>query len=277
MKDIFSLKNKIVIITGAAGFFGQYFAKAVLDNNARKLIAIEHPKVGDKFYSELVSNYGKDRVEWHKLDLYNNKDAERCYRKILRDNKRVDVLVNNAFDFSPRTGFAPGDAGTIQKATHSQLLSAFESGIYWAFLTTQKIGLKMREQGGGSIINICSMYSLIAPSPLLYEGTNHAPNPPGYSIIKSGLLAFTRYCASFLAPVRVNAILPGAFPNLQERFEKAGKSYEDDFIDRLVSRTLLKRVGHPEDLIGALIFLSSDASSYVTGQGIVVDGGWTVT
>lgn len=277
MKNIFSLKGKNIIITGAAGFFGQYFARGVLDNDAKKLIVIEHPKVGDKFYKELIRKYGKNKIEWHKTDLYNTKEAEKCFEDILKKNKRIDVLVNNAFEFSPRTGFAPGDEGAIHKITHEQLQNAFESGIYWAVLGSQKIGLAMKKQGGGSIINICSMYSIVAPNPLLYEGTNHSPNPPGYTIVKSGLLALTRYCASFMAPVRVNAMLPGAFPNFKEHFKKAGKSYEKDFVPRLVERTLLKRVGYPEDLIGALVFLASDASSYITGHGIVIDGGWTVT
>ena len=134
----------------------------------------------------------------------------------------------------------------------------------------------MQDTGNGSIINICSMYSVVAPDPELYAGTQHSPNPPGYSIVKAGLLAFTRYSAGFLAPIRVNAISPGAFPNLDEKHEKAGKSYEGDFMERLRARTLLKRFGHPRDLMGALIFLTSDASSYITGQNIIIDGGLTV-
>lgn len=277
MKDLFSLRGKTIIITGAAGFFGQHFARGVLDNGAKKLIVIEHPKAGDGFHKKLARKYGRNRIEWHKVDLYDHKAAEKCYKDILRKSKKIDVLVNNAFDFSSRTGFAPGDEGAIHKATHEHLSNAFESGIYWAVLASQKIGSAMKKQGGGSIINICSMYSLVAPNPLLYQGTSHSPNPPGYTIVKSGLLAFTRYCASFMAPARVNAILPGAFPNFEEHFKKAGKSYEKDFVPRLVERTLLKRVGYPEDLIGGLVFLASDASSYITGQGLVIDGGWTVT
>ena len=85
-----------------------------------------------------------------------------------------------------------------------------------------------------------------------------------------------RYSATFLAPVRVNALSPGAIPNLKEIHERAGKSYKDEFLDRLAERTALGRCGKPEELVGGLIFLASDASSYITGHNLLVDGGWTM-
>jgi gluconate 5-dehydrogenase len=121
------------------------------------------------------------------------------------------------------------------------------------------------------------MYALVAPSPRLYEGTSFI-NPPGYSASKAALLALTRYVASFWGPygVRSNAILPGPFSNTEQDGPNSVRQ-GDAFLERLKARTCLGRTGRPEELVGALLFLASDASSYVTGQALVVDGGWTVT
>jgi len=269
--ELFSLKGKTAVLTGAGGFFGRYFTKALLEQGA-KVILIELSPETQKFFSQEF----EDCYTSYFVDLYDHRAAAECYGKILESEKRIDILVNNAFDFNPRTGFCPDDSGTLRKASYDQLRHAFDSGIYWAVQATQIFGGHMQDLGNGSVINICSMYSIVAPDPGLYAGTRHSPNPPGYGIVKAGLLAFTRYSAGFLAPVRVNAISPGAFPNLDEERERAGKSYEGDFMERLKARTLLKRLGHPKDLIGALVFLASDASSYITGQNIIIDGGLTV-
>jgi len=269
--ELFSLKGKTAVLTGAGGFFGRYFTIALLEQGA-KVILIELSPETQKFFSQEF----EDCYTSYFVDLYDHRAAAECYGKILESEKRIDILVNNAFDFNPRTGFCPDDSGTLRKASYDQLRHAFDSGIYWAVQATQIFGGHMQDLGNGSVINICSMYSVVAPDPELYAGTRHSPNPPGYGIVKAGLLAFTRYSAGFLAPVRVNAISPGAFPNLDEEHERAGKSYEGDFMERLKARTLLKRLGHPKDLIGALVFLASDASSYITGQNIIIDGGLTV-
>jgi gluconate 5-dehydrogenase len=120
------------------------------------------------------------------------------------------------------------------------------------------------------------MYAVVAPSPHLYAGTNFI-NPPGYSASKAALLAFTRYTASFWGPfgVRANAILPGPFSNLEERGDNS-VSPDDPFLERLKARTVLGRVGRPQELVGALLYLASDASTFTTGQALTVDGGWTI-
>jgi NAD(P)-dependent dehydrogenase (short-subunit alcohol dehydrogenase family) len=121
------------------------------------------------------------------------------------------------------------------------------------------------------------MYGLVAPSPRLYEGTEFV-NPPGYSAAKAAMLAVTRYLASFWGSygVRANAIVPGPFSNTEDDGPNAVPA-NDPFLKRLGERTALGRVGRPAELAGALLFLASDASSYVTGQAVVVDGGWTIT
>ena len=151
----------------------------------------------------------------------------------------------------------------------------FSSGVFWPALTVQKLGPGMKARGRGSIINIATMYAMVAPDPRLYEGTTFL-NPPGYSAAKAATLAFTRYVASFWGAygVRSNAILPGPFSNTEDSGPNAVDA-SDTFLDRLSARTCLRRPGRPEELAGALLFLASDASSYVTGHGLIVDGGWT--
>ena len=188
----------------------------------------------------------------------------------------MDILINNAHELGPSTGFNTPE-GSLEKAGPDQWLRHLTAGVCWAATTVQKVGEGMKTRGRGSIINISTMYALVAPSPRLYEGTNFL-NPPGYSASKAALLAFTRYVASFWGPfgVRANAILPGPFSNTQDQSANSVPP-ETAFLERLRERTCLHRIGKPEELAGAILFLASDASSYVTGQALVVDGGWTVT
>ena len=167
------------------------------------------------------------------------------------------------------------DSGRVENISRDQWLRSFESGVYWASLATQVIAEQMKKQNAGSIINISSMYGLVSPHPSLYEGSS-AFNPPSYSAAKSAIIALTRYTAAFYGThnVRCNAIAPGAFPNVQN---DSYNSPDPKLLDRLSSRTVLNRYGDPEDLKGSVLFLASNASNYVTGHTLVVDGGWTIT
>jgi gluconate 5-dehydrogenase len=195
--------------------------------------------------------------------------------RIVAQETRPDVLINNAHELGSRTGFNTPD-GSLEAANVEQWMRNLTGGVYWAALTTQKIGGVMKDRGSGSIINVSTMYARVAPSPRLYEGTDFI-NPPGYSAAKAGLLALTRYTASFWGAygVRANAILPGPFSNTEEGGPNSVGA-NDPFLQRLRDRTCLARTGRPHELAGALLFLASDASSYVTGHELVVDGGWTV-
>lgn len=265
----FSLENKTVVLTGAGGFFGRYFTRAFLEEGARVILIDISMEGMEEYLKE-----HKDYYELFFVDLYDRKAAQECYEKIISAN-RVDVLVNNAFDFGKRTGFNTQD-GKLENATYEQFLASFESGAYWAIQATQTLGFAMKNWGSGSVVNISSMYAISVPPPNLYEGTDRF-NPPGYSMAKAGLLQFTKYAASFLSPeVRVNAISPGAIPNLEKKTHNS-ISDKDPVLQKLSRKILLQRMGHPRDLIGGLIYLVSDASSYVTGQNIVIDGGFTIT
>ncbi len=194
---------------------------------------------------------------------------------IVAQEKSIDILVNNAHELGPATGFNVPE-GSLDNATMETWMRNLIGGVYWAALTTQKIGARMKQSGSGSVVNVSSMYALVAPRPQLYQGTNFV-NPPGYSASKAALLSFTRYVASFWGAygVRANAILPGPFSNTEDVTGANSVTQNSPFLERLKGSTCLGRIGTPKELVGTLLFLASDASSFMTGQAITVDGGWT--
>jgi NAD(P)-dependent dehydrogenase (short-subunit alcohol dehydrogenase family) len=175
---------------------------------------------------------------------------------------RVDGWVNNAYD-------APG--GLLPDLLPDEVRETLARGLGDAILATQAAYVAMRESGAGSIVNVSSMYGMVSPQPAAYERFPEFHNPPAYGAAKAGVLQFTRYAACHFGPdgIRVNALSPGPFPKASVQEKAAG------FVSELAARTPLGRVGEPADLAGAVVFLLSDASRFVTGHNLVVDGGWT--
>lgn len=272
---LFSLEGRTAVLTGASGYLGRTFARALLENGAR-LIALGRSDRLQKEAETWRKEFGTSRVEVHQLDMYNLDTLAALLDEICAREPVIDILINNAHELGPATGFNT-PAGSLENATFDQWNRHFLGGMYWPALAVQKVGVKMKEARRGSIINISTMYALVAPNPALYEETALI-NPPGYSAAKAALMAFTRYVASFWGSygIRANAILPGPFSNVDD--DSANSIAKDDpFLGRLKDRTCLKRIGQPLELVGALLYLASDSSSYVTGQALSVDGGWTVT
>lgn len=272
--ELFGLDGRTAVLTGAAGFLGRTMARALLENGAR-VVALGRSERLDEEVAAWTGEFGTARCAAERVDMYDTEALRATLERIASREERLDVLVNNAHELGPATGFnVPG--GTLEGMTKEQWDGHLSGAAWWAALTTQVLGGRMRGKGG-SIVNVSSMYGLVAPSPRLYEGTDFV-NPVGYSASKAALLALTRYTASFwgLDGVRANALVPGPFSNVEEEGPNSVGA-DDPFLDRLRERTLVGRTGEPRDLAGALLFLASDASSFVTGQSIVVDGGWTVT
>lgn len=271
-ETLFSLEGRTALLTGASGFLGRTFARTLLSNGAR-LIALGRSERLDDLSAEWSREFGAERVRACRVDMYDLPALSSVLDEIATQES-VDVLVNNAYELGPKTGFNTPE-GSLETATLEQWTRHFTSGIYWPALTVQKLGPGMIERHRGSIVNISTMYAVVAPDPHLYEGTTFM-NPPGYSSAKAATLAFTRYVASFWGAqgVRANAILPGPFSNTEETGANSVDA-SDPFLERLAIRTSLGRPGRPDELAGALLFLASDASSYVTGHALVVDGGWT--
>jgi NAD(P)-dependent dehydrogenase (short-subunit alcohol dehydrogenase family) len=272
--SLFSLEGRTAVLTGASGFLGRTMARTLLENGARLVVLGRSERV-QTLAAEWSDRYGSDRVAAHRVDMYDLEALRATFDRIATEERSIDVIVNNAHELAPATGFNVPDGG-LEGSSLDQWQRNFTGGVYWPVLAVQTLGAVMRKAGAGSIVNVSTMYAQVAPSPRLYEGTS-SMNPPGYSAAKAAMLAFTRYVASFWGPfgVRANAILPGPFSNTEE----IGPNTVQDrgFLQRLEDRTCLRRVGRPEELAGALLFLASDASSFVTGHALVVDGGWTTT
>ena len=221
-EELFSLRGKTIVVTGSCGFLGRHFVRALLGAGGR-VVMMSHSDAVNLHLQKYVNEFGESRVTAHQVDFYRQDLFDQVLKGIV-SREKVDVLVNNAYDFGPRTGFNSPD-GALGSSTFDQWRSAFESGIYWAVRTTQIFGGQMRERRGGSIINISSMYGIVSPNPKLYADTSFF-NPPSYGVMKAGLLAFTRYAASYWGKynIRCNAVVPGAVPNTEDQ------SYNADFL-----------------------------------------------
>jgi len=271
---LFDLRGKTAVVTGASGFLGRTFTAALLQNGAR-VVALGRSGRLSREANLWRERYGRDKISEHQIDMYDVKALDALCSEIAERESSIDILINNAHELGTATGFNVPE-GSLENATFDHWQRNLQGGVYWAVQTTQRLGIKMKRQRRGSIINIATMYASVAPRPGLYEGTASL-NPPGYSASKAALVAFTRYTASFWGRdgVRANCISPGPFSNTEDLGGENSVVEDSPFAKRLKSSTVLDRIGRPIELCGALIFLASDASSYVTGQNICVDGGWT--
>jgi NAD(P)-dependent dehydrogenase (short-subunit alcohol dehydrogenase family) len=271
---LFSLEGKTAVLTGASGFLGRVFALALLANGAR-VVALGR---SDRLRSEATkwtAEFGSSKVALHQIDMYDATALNELCDRIAAEEPRLDILINNAHELGVETGFNIPE-GSLENASLDQWMKNLQGGVYWAVQTTQRLGVRRKQQGHGSIINIATMYATVAPRPELYEGTSSL-NPPGYSASKAALAAFTRYTASFWGRqgIRANCISPGPFSNTEDAAGENSVVEDSPFVLRLKGYTVLNRIGRPIELCGALLFLASDASTYVTGQNLIVDGGWT--
>ena len=271
--SLFSLEGRTALLTGASGFLGRTFARTLLSNGAR-LIAVGRSERLDGLAAEWAKEFGVERVRSSRVDMYDLAALSDALDEIVATEPAIDVLVNNAHELGPNTGFNTAD-GTLENAPLEHWMRHVTAGLFWPALTVQKVGPSMKELRRGSIVNIATMYAQVSPDPRLYEGTDFV-NPPGYSSAKAGMVGFTRYVASFWGSygIRANAILPGPFSNTEEAGPNSVDP-ADPFLNRLRAKTSLGRTGQAHELAGALLFLASDASSYVTGHALAVDGGWT--
>lgn len=252
--DKFKLDGKVAVVTGGAGLYGRQITEALAQAGARTYIASRNRK-----QSELLASEFRDcrlDVRAMTLDLSDETSIEQLKRALLEDAGRVDVLVNNAV-------LRPVANWNCSAADFSRSMQVNATGL---FLMTRMFGELMVQQGEGSIVNIGSIQGSVGPDFSLYEGLGWE-TPPDYFFHKGGMLNFTRFAAAKLGPgnVRVNVISPGGFYANQQ----------PQFVSRYVAKTYLGRMANSTDLQGAVVFLASDASAYITGANLLVDGGYT--
>lgn len=249
----FSLSGKVVILTGGAGLYGRGLAADLAGAGARLVVASRSLERCESVAASLRGR-GLD-AEAAEYDQSSEASILALKEEVLRRFGRIDGLVNN----SVLRPMVPGRPAAEAWA------ASMEVNANGLFLMHHHLGPVITS--GGSIVNIGSMQGMIGPDFSLYEGTNMGTPPPDYFFHKGGMINLTKYYASLLGPraVRVNCLSPGGYENNQP----------EPFSARYKSKTLLGRLANDTDLGGAVIFLLSDASSYITGTNLPVDGGYT--
>lgn len=253
--ELFRLDGKVAIVTGGAGIYGVHITRALAEVGAHVIAASRNLEQCEQVAAEMRKENLK--VSAMQLDLGSSDSIRDVCRNIVDEFGRIDILFNNA------VARAGGDPSTV---TEEQWTTAMEINSTGFFMSCQIFGEQMIKQKSGVIVNISSIYGSVGPNFNIYEGTE-LTSPANYAFAKGGMVNYTRYAASYYGRfgVRVNCISPGGFQTDQP----------ETFIKNYSKQTPLGRMATDDDIKGAAVFLASDASSYITGQNLLVDGGWT--
>lgn len=265
-QNLFSLKNKTAIVTGGAGILGKHFCSGLAAFGANVVIVDINEKDAVALAADIEKNYSTKAIGIA-CDVANEKDLSSMVQHVMDKFKSIDVLHNNAATKSKDLNafFAPFEDYSLEE--WRKIASVNLDGM---MLTAKIVGREIAKNAhGGSIIQTASIAGFLGPDPRIYEGSHYlgrAINTPAvYSTTKGAVIALTKYLATYWAPkrIRVNSISPGGVESGQN----------ETFKSKYSARVPLGRMARASEIVGALIYLASDASSYVTGQNIVVDGG----
>lgn len=255
------LNNKVVVITGGAGLLGKEFIKSVVENSGIAVIADINEELGNKVKESLSLELDTQNIDFAELDITSKESLQQCINYLNTKYGKVDALVNNAYPRNKNYGkhFFDVEYSDFCQNTNLNL------GGY--FLTSQQFAKYFKEQGHGNIINISSIYGVVAPKFEIYDNTTMTV-PVEYAAIKSGLLHLTKYMAKYFngMNIRVNAISPGGIFDNQPQ----------EFLTNYKKQCLNKGMLDKSDLKGTLVYLLSDMSRYVNGQNIIVDDGFSL-
>ena len=271
IQEKFDLKDRVAIVTGGVGLLGAEFCKTLAEAGASVAVVDLNIETAQKVADALCRD--GHQVKGFGADITRPDSVQQLVASVLSGFGHLDILVNSAAldpKFDPNAaakGIAPG---SFEDYPLDQWNAALNVNLTGMFLITQACVKPMLEHGKkGSIINICSTYGLNGPDQRIYikDDKRVAFKPVYYTVTKAGVLGFTKYLAAYYAgtEIRVNALTPGGVFN----------NHEEYFVRNYSAKTILGRMAHRDEMNGALLFLASDASSYMTGNNVVVDGGWT--
>jgi NAD(P)-dependent dehydrogenase (short-subunit alcohol dehydrogenase family) len=256
--ELFNLRGRVAIVTGACGWLGSAMSRALAEAGATLVVTSRDGEQAAQFAAELPGD-GHLGIGFEQGDT----DTIPAFvAQVVQQLGRVDILINNAYG---------GTAPDIDNATAEDFDRSYHTGVTAYFLLAREVMRHLRDrQAPGSIVNIASMYGVVASYPSAYVDLP-VNSPPNYHGLKGAVVHLTRHLAAYWAPynIRVNAISPGPFPKT-ETIEQ-----HPEFIERLEQKVPLGRMGQPVELKGAVVLLASDAGSYITGQNLLIDGGWT--
>lgn len=261
LNELFSLRGKTALVTGGAGYLGSEICYTLGELGADIIIASRNVKQCKEKSVELTNYFNNQvKVTPMKLDVMDKASIAQCFKDIHQTFGGLDILVNNAWS---------GNKNSLESISYDDWEYDINMSLNSVFYCVKESlpGLKKNQ---GVILNVASMYGHVAPDYRIYDGLKHT-NPPSYGAAKAGVIQFTKYLASFLSPykIRVNSLSPGAFPH--------GNTTQDTaFVKELSSKNPMNRIGEAHEIKGAVALLCSNASSYMTGQNICVDGGWAI-
>lgn len=266
--DKFSLEDKVAVVTGGAGLLGKQFCNTLAEAGANVVVA-DLDEAAARKTAETIAGRGYSAIE-AQVDITNPDSVKKMVDKAIGQYKHLDILVCSAAmdpKFDPEHQGAHGNS--FEEYPLESWKNALDVNLTGMFLSTQAAVKPMVAQNCGAIILICSTYGLVGPDQRIYEKPGSPPQykPVFYTVTKAGVLGLTRYLATYYAGknIRVNALTPGGIYN----------DHDEMFLEKYSARTVLGRMANQDEMNGALLFLASDASSYMTGSNLVVDGGWT--
>lgn len=263
IKDSLNLRGRKALVTGSSGQLGKVFVE-YLGELGCDLILVDLDSEVMKEESERIRETYGVVVNFHEIDLESKAQRASLIDRVKYHHSNLNILVNNAAFVG--TSQLSGWAGDFESQSVETFKRALEVNLTANFELIQGLTPMLKASVGASIVNVSSIYGLSGPVWELYAGTDMG-NPAAYAASKGGLIQLTRWLARTLAPnIRVNSIAPGGL--------YAGQ--DEKFVKRYTSRVPLNRMANKDDIAGALIFLASDLGRYVTGQVLIVDGGWTV-
>jgi len=260
-KNLFELKDKVVVLVGASGLLGQQYSESLSEAGANVVLADLNFLNCKKLESKLKKSYNVNPMSV-KVDITKKQSIIQMVKKVMKKYSKIDILINNAiFPEGPKERSVEFENFSL--SVWNKVVSVNLTGV---FLCCQEIGKVMVKQKQGNIINISSIYGLTGADQRIY-GKSKLNSSPAYAVTKSGILNLTRYLASYWHDkgIRVNTLSLGGVQNNQDSSFTKNYSY----------KTMVGRMAHKDDYSGAIIFLASNTSSYMTGSNLVVDGGWT--
>jgi len=255
------LANQVVVITGGAGLIGQEFVKAVIEQNGIAIIADINATLGNPVKNDLSKELNTSNIDFVELDITSKKSLEACIDYLNKKYNRIDALVNNAY---PRN---KNYARSFFDVEYEDFVENLGLNLGGYFTTSQQFSKYFKQQGYGNIINISSIYGVIAPKFEVYDNTPMSM-PVEYAAIKSGLIHLTKYMAKYFngMNIKVNTLSPGGISDNQPK----------PFLEAYKKECSNKGMLDKDDLKGTLVYLLSDMSKYVNGQNIIVDDGFTL-
>ena len=263
LKELMNLQGRVALVTGAGGHIGGAICETLAELGA-EIVILDAEEKSAKNVAERIHHAYKVGAVPLVVDVTDEDEVRAVPAMVMNRFGRMDILVNCAALVG--TSELKGWATPFTEQSSDTWRLALETNLTAPFVLTQACAEVLANSGHGSVINVGSIYGMLGPDMSLYENTQ-LDNPAAYAASKGGLLQMTRWLATVLAPnVRVNAISPGGVWRNQPKV----------FHDRYAARTPLKRMAVEEDLKGAVAYLASDLSAYVTGHNLVVDGGWTI-